>query len=73
MLTLIWFLLGVNSLVLTEVGAETKGFPTHITGVRLRPSVNSLMLLHICFLGEGFPTFGTYIGLFPSVNSLVNR
>lgn len=73
MLTPIWFFLGVNSLVLTEMGPKAKGSPTHTTSIRLLPCVSCLMLYQICFLGKGFPAFSAHIKLLPGMNSLILR
>lgn len=66
-----WLLLGVNSLVLPEMGTEDKGFPTHVTGTRLLTAVSLLVLPLICLLSKGFPTCATCVRLLTSVSPKV--
>lgn len=45
-----------------EVGALTKGFPTHLALVRLLACVNEGVFLHIRFLVEPLPTVLARVG-----------
>lgn len=67
----IWLLPGVSSPVLTEMGAEAKGLPTYVTGIRPFPTVDPLVLPLIGFLGEGLPTPAACVWLLTGVNSTV--
>lgn len=64
---------GVRALVLHELCAVSKVFPTSIAHVESFSGVNSLVLNKVGALAEGFPTLVTPARLLSSMGNLVSN
>lgn len=68
LLARIWFLSGVNSLVLTKRRVVAESSPTVFTHIGLLSGMGSLMLTEIILLGKALPTLITLIRLLSPVS-----